>query len=91
MAQVHITDAEAARDLHALLERVQSGVEVVIEKDQHPVAVLTTARFQGRSIDECIAFLHARGSNAVPDEEFAKDVLEAINAHREPMNPPAWD
>jgi hypothetical protein len=30
-------------------------------------------------------------SPAVIDEDFARDVEEAVAAHREPLNPPAWD
>jgi len=32
MAQVHMTEAEAARDFHAVLARVREGSEVVIEE-----------------------------------------------------------
>ena len=31
MATVHMSEAEVARDLHAVLAKVQQGVEVVIE------------------------------------------------------------
>jgi antitoxin (DNA-binding transcriptional repressor) of toxin-antitoxin stability system len=40
MALVHMTEAELARDLHAVLEKVMEGVEVIIERDQRPVAVI---------------------------------------------------
>src|SRR5438874_1574435 len=40
MAQLHITEAELARDITALLDRVQSGSEIVIERNAQPVAVL---------------------------------------------------
>jgi hypothetical protein len=33
MAQLHMTEAELARDLHAVLERVRQGAEVVWKKD----------------------------------------------------------
>jgi antitoxin (DNA-binding transcriptional repressor) of toxin-antitoxin stability system len=32
------------RDLHAVLEKVQNGAEVVIEQNSHPVAVLRPAK-----------------------------------------------
>ena len=41
--------------------------------------------------DEVIAALEANGANAVIDEDFARDVEDGINAHREPWNPPSWD
>ena len=40
MRTVHITEAELARDLHAILAKVQQGVEVVVEQDHQPVVVL---------------------------------------------------
>ena len=88
---VHLTEAELARDLHAVLEKVRQGVEVVIEQDNRPVAVLKAPRVTGRMISEVIAALEARGSNVVLDEDFAHDVEEGSKAHREPWNPPAWD
>jgi antitoxin (DNA-binding transcriptional repressor) of toxin-antitoxin stability system len=95
MAQVHMTEAELARDLHAVLEKVQQGVEVVIEQDHRPVAVIKTPQGPGRSIDECIALAKAYerrlGYAPVPDPGFAKDVQAGIDAHREPLNPPSWD
>jgi len=32
MLQVHMTEAEAARDFHAVLERVREGAEVVVDR-----------------------------------------------------------
>ena len=40
MAQLHMTEAELARDLHAVLEKVRQGLGVVVEQDRQPVAVL---------------------------------------------------
>jgi antitoxin (DNA-binding transcriptional repressor) of toxin-antitoxin stability system len=35
-----MTEAEVARDLHGVLAKVQQGVEVVVEQDHRPVAVI---------------------------------------------------
>ena len=95
MAQVHMTEAELARDVHAALEKVRSGAEVVIEEDHRAVAVIKMPQGPGRSIDECIAlakqYEERLGQAPVPDLDFAKDVQAAIDAHREPLDPPAWD
>ena len=91
MAQVHMTEAELARDLHAVLEKVRQGAEVIVERDAQPVAVIKAPQFRGRPIDECIALAQAHGSHATLDEDFAKDLEDIINSHREPLNPPAWD
>jgi antitoxin (DNA-binding transcriptional repressor) of toxin-antitoxin stability system len=37
---VRITEAELARDTHAVLEKVQAGVEIVVEQDHRPVAII---------------------------------------------------
>jgi antitoxin (DNA-binding transcriptional repressor) of toxin-antitoxin stability system len=93
---VRITEAELARDIHAVLARVrQEGVEVIVEQDHRPVAVIKTPQGPGRKIGECIALAKAYeeklGYAPVPDAGFAADVQAAIDAHREPLNPPAWD
>lgn len=90
MAVIHISEAEAARDFTALLARVRAGAEVIIENGPLPVAILHAPTAPRRSIAECIALL-PEDSTATIDEDFAKDVEAAIEAHREPLNPPAWD
>ena len=95
MATVRITEAELTRDIHAVLAQVQEGVEVIVEQDHRPVAVIKTPKGPGRKISECIALAKAYeeklGYAPVPDPDFAKDVQAAIDAHSEPLNPPAWD
>jgi antitoxin (DNA-binding transcriptional repressor) of toxin-antitoxin stability system len=87
---IHISDADAASDFASLLDRVRSGAEIVIEHDARPVAVLHAAEPVRRSISECIALL-PEDSTATIDADFAKDVEAAVESHREPLNPPAWD
>lgn len=87
---VHMTEAELARDVHAVLEKVRQGVEVVIERGNRPVAVLK-AHSSGRKISDVIAALEADGASAVLDEDFARDVEDGIKSHREPWHPPSWD
>ena len=93
--KVRITEAELARDIHAVLAKVQAGVEIIVERDHRPVAVIKTPQGPGRKISECIALAKAYeeklGYAPVPDPDFAKDVQAAIGAHREPLNPPSWD
>ena len=90
MVQVHMTEAEAARDFHAVLERVREGAEVVIEQDRRPVAVIRMPA-DVRLLSECIALAEARGSTVTLDEGFVKDVEEGIAGRREPWNPPSWE
>jgi antitoxin (DNA-binding transcriptional repressor) of toxin-antitoxin stability system len=92
---VRITEAELVRDIHAVLAKVREGVEIIVEQDHRPVAVIKTPQGSGRKISECIALAKAYeeklGYTPVPDPDFAKDVQAAIDAHREPLNPPSWD
>ena len=77
-ATVHMSEAEVARDLHAVLAKVQQGVEIVIEQGNRPVAVLRPALPVGRMISEIVADLKAPGSHAVMDDGFARDIEERI-------------
>jgi antitoxin (DNA-binding transcriptional repressor) of toxin-antitoxin stability system len=96
MATVHMSEAEVARDLHAALAKVQRGVEIVIERDNRPIAVLkqSASARPGRKISECIALAKAYeeklGDAPAPDANFARDVQEGIDAHREPIRN-VWD
>jgi len=91
MGQVRMTEAEVAGDLHGVLDRVQQGVEIVVEQDHRPVAVIRSPLPKGRLLSECIALAEARGSMATLDEGFMKDVEEGIARRTQPWNPPAWE
>lgn len=89
---IHISKTEAASNFDSLLERVRSGAEIVIEHDARPLAVLRSAEpYVGRLLSESIALAEARGSTVTLDGDFARDLEEVINSHREPLKPPAWD
>ena len=94
MAQLHMTEAELARDLHAVLEKVRQGVEVVVELDRQPVAVLRASDPPRRRVSEVLALM-PKDSTATMDDDFARDIQAAIDSHREPdpegTPPPAWD
>lgn len=95
MAALHISEAELARDLHAVLEQVRQGGEVVVEQDHKPVAVIKPAPpAPGRLLSESIAIARQRekegGAPAVLDPDFADDVQEIVR-NRKPWNPTSWD
>ena len=79
-----------ARDLHAVLAKVQQGIEVVIEQDHRPVAVIRSPLPKSRLLSESIALAEARGTTAIPDEGFMKDVTEGIAECSKPWNPHSW-
>jgi antitoxin (DNA-binding transcriptional repressor) of toxin-antitoxin stability system len=78
MGQVRMSEAELAGDLHGVLDRVEQGVEVVIERNRRPVAVIRWPLPKGRLLSECITLAEVRGSTATLDEGFMKDVEEGI-------------
>lgn len=92
MAMVRITEAELARDLHAVLEKVQQGSEVIVEREDHrPVAVIRSPHRSGRPITDVLAEAKQRNSTVVLDEDFGRDLEEIIATHQRPWIPPSWD
>jgi len=93
MATIHISEADAARDFAGLMAHVRLGAEVVIENEARAVAVVRPAvpAGPGRLLSEIIAAAESRDSSALLDGDFARDVEEAVAAHREPLDPPSWD
>ena len=88
---VHMTENEVASNFASVLAKIREGIEVVVEQDHRPVAMIKAPMVEGRKISEIVAALEASGANAVIDEDFARDVKEGINTHREPWNSPSWD
>lgn len=88
---IRISEAEAARDFAALMARVRSGAEVVIESNACPVAVVSPAEPYVRLLSESLRLAREHRSTTTLDGDFGKDVEAAIESHREPLNPPAWD
>lgn len=87
MHALHITEADLARDTGSFPDRVQSGVEIVVERNARPLAVLRAAQPVRRKLSEIMASLSPE-STAVIDPDFAGDVESFINAHREPLRIP---
>jgi antitoxin (DNA-binding transcriptional repressor) of toxin-antitoxin stability system len=91
---VHVSSAEAIRDIAAILERVEGGAEIVVEKDLRPVALIQPAPRPGRLLSECIALAEAHqaksGSSVTLDDQFGTDLEEIIASHREPLES-RWD
>jgi antitoxin (DNA-binding transcriptional repressor) of toxin-antitoxin stability system len=88
---IHISEAEAASNFAGVLARIREGVEVVIESGKLPVAVLRPAEPHVRLLSESLRLAKEHASTATLDGDFARDLEAAINSHREPLNPPAWD
>jgi antitoxin (DNA-binding transcriptional repressor) of toxin-antitoxin stability system len=79
-----MSEAELARDLHGALAKVQQGVEIVIEQDHRPIAVLRGHNQSGRPITDILDDAKRRGSTVTLDEDFGKDLEEIIASHQKP-------
>jgi hypothetical protein len=88
---VRITEAELARDIHAVLAKVQTGVEVIVEQDHRPVAVIRLPHRSGRPISEIVREAKERNSTVTLDPDFGKDLEAVIASHQQPWNPPSWE
>src|ERR1035438_6317021 len=91
MGTLRITEAELARDIHAVLAKVQEGAEVIVEQDHRPVAVIRTPQRSGRPISEILRQAKERNSTVTLDPDFGKDLKAVIASHRQPWNPPSWE
>ena len=91
MATVRITEAELARDLHAVLARVQQGLEVIIEQNHRPVAVIRPPLRSGRIVSEVLRVARERNSTVTLDEEFGEDLQAIIGSQQQAWNPPSWE
>ena len=97
MATVHMSETEVAQNLHAVLTKVRQGVDVVIEQNHRPVAVIKRSQQDGpgRKLSECIvlakAYEEKLGEAPIPDTEFAHDVQVGIDARRDSFEPPKWE
>jgi hypothetical protein len=91
MATIHIPESEAARDFAVVMAHVDKGSEVVIERNEQPVAVIhSPARRPGMLLSEMLERAKARGSTATLDGDFGRDLEDVINSHLEPLDTP-WD
>lgn len=91
MDTLRITEAELALDVHGVLAKVREGVEVIVEQDHRPVAIIRTPHRSGRPISEILREAEERNSAVTLDSDFGADLEAIISAHQEPWNPPSWE
>ncbi len=94
MAVLHMTEAELARDVHGVLDKIRDGAEVIVERDAQPVAVIKPAQPNPRTLSDLIRLAEERekkrGYAITLDPDYAADVEEIVRS-RQPWNPPSWD
>ena len=82
MAVLHISEAELARDVHAVLRKVRQGEEVVIERNNHPVAVIRPAPSSGRAPSAVIAERTSQPDAIGSSSFFAAKTIEQLIAEQ---------
>jgi antitoxin (DNA-binding transcriptional repressor) of toxin-antitoxin stability system len=90
MATIHISQAEAERDLSGLIARVDENTSFLIENGSEPVAVLQAAPPRKLSLRERIALL-SKEDAAVIDDDWPSDLDAAIERHRAPLDRKLWE
>ena len=89
---VRISEAELSRDVRAVLNQVETGHEVIIEREDHAaIAVIRPPGRSSRPNGEIIREAKERNSTATFDAEFGGDVESAAALHQEPWRPPSWN
>jgi len=92
MATLRITELELARDVRTVLEKVQQGSEVIIEREDHQaVAVIRSHHRSGRPISDILREARQRNLTVTLDEDFGRDLDAVIAGHQQPWLPPSWD
>lgn len=91
MAVIHISEAEAARDLPGLLAKVRSGEEVRITSGAESVTLVQVSKSDPRSktLTEAIRLADERQLEVTLDDQFSDD-LEAIITNHEYARPDPW-
>ena len=85
--EIHVSETEAIHDFAAVLRHIESGSDVVVDRETGPVAIIRPVPPRGRSLSECLRL--AAGSNATLDPRFSADLEDLIRSH-EPLSS-AWD
>ena len=91
VSMVHMNEHDVTANFAEVLEKVGHGVEVIVERNHQPVAVIRSPKRSGRLISECIASARASRSTVTLDEGFSGDVEDGIRERRKPWNPPSCD
>jgi antitoxin (DNA-binding transcriptional repressor) of toxin-antitoxin stability system len=91
MATLHIQRADAIRDIASLLDRVETGEEIVIDGPTAPVAVLRPAsKGPNRLLSETLRILEERRSLATLDSSFSRDLEAVIASHEQDQIDTVW-
>jgi len=84
---LHVSEADAEGNFRALLAQVRAGVEVVIEENARPVAIVRAiAEPPVRLLSESLRLAREHGSTVTLDGEFGKDLEAILGSHRKTLS-----
>ncbi len=70
-----------------MLAKVRPSVDIIIEQDHRPVAIIRACYPSGRPIAEIRREAKQRNSPVTLDEDFGRDAEEIVASHQKPR----WD
>jgi antitoxin (DNA-binding transcriptional repressor) of toxin-antitoxin stability system len=79
MAVIHITEAEAQRDLSGLLAKVRDGEEVRIAGPSSTIAIVKQPH--QKTLSEAIRLAEERDLDITLDDHFSRDLDTVITNH----------
>ena len=92
MIPVRISEAELVRNVRVVLDKVQQGSEVIVEREGlRPIAMIGLPHRSGRPTTEILQEAKQRNLTVTLDEDFGKDLEEIIAGRQQPWLPPSWD
>ena len=91
---LRVAEADVLKDMATILKCVESGTEVVVQRNNRPVAVIRPADTLNCSLDQAIELAKTdeerSGQPPTLDPDFAADVQEIVS-NRKPRNGRSWD
>jgi antitoxin (DNA-binding transcriptional repressor) of toxin-antitoxin stability system len=94
MAIIHVTEAEAARDLSTLIDKVRAGESVQIESGRDSFALTPILKLhydRPRLASDILADLKRDASTALLPEGFAELVAQGIHEHEHETLKDSWE
>ncbi len=94
MAVIHVTEAEAARDLPSLLAKVRAGEDVKIDLGEATIAILREMpeSTDHKTLSKAIEWADEQNLQLLLDDKFAEDLDQVIcNHEHEAGNRTLWE
>ena len=82
MAIIHISEAEAARDLPSLLAKVRSGEEIRIDSGSESYVLTRATKERPRKLSDVLQSIKRHAEESGLDDGFADDVESGMRMHR---------